>query len=60
MHLIFLSQTLYGSEVTKLISRLRADAAVEFAEVDARRYPHDVPAGLLFQAERPTRDNGSC
>jgi serine protease len=38
MHVLFLPQTLYGVHVQQVLDALRADAAVSFAEIDARRY----------------------
>ncbi len=48
MHVLYLQKTLYGAEVTAVLKRLRADPAVEFAEVDQRRYVHTVPDDPLF------------
>jgi serine protease len=39
MHVLFLPKTLYGSAVLQTLDALRADPAVEFADVDERRYP---------------------
>jgi len=49
MHLLLLPQVLYGDAVAALLTRLRADAAVQFADVDARRYPFAIPNDPLFQ-----------
>jgi len=38
MHVLFLPKTLYGTDVDAALAQLRADPAVEFADVDARRY----------------------
>jgi serine protease len=38
MHVVFLPQTLYGADVNAALEKLRADPAVQFAVVDARRY----------------------
>ena len=43
MHVLFLQKTLYGSDVHAALKKLRADPAVQFAEVDQRRYPHSLP-----------------
>jgi serine protease len=40
MHVLHLQQTLRGVEVGAALARLRADPAVEFAEVDERRFAH--------------------
>ncbi len=48
MHVLYLQKTLYGAEVSAVLKRLRADPAVEFAEVDQRRYVHAVPDDPLF------------
>jgi serine protease len=48
MHVVFLPNTLYGADVDAVLTKLRADPAVAFADVDARRYPHVVPDDPLF------------
>jgi len=48
MHVLFLQKTLYGADVNKALKALRADPAVQFAEVDQRRYPHAMPDDPLF------------
>jgi len=48
MHVVFLQKTLYGADVNAALKKLRQDAAVEFAEVDHRRYPHAAPDDPLF------------
>jgi serine protease len=48
MHVILLSQTLYGAEVAAALEKLRADASVAFADVDERRYAHTLPNDPLF------------
>jgi len=50
MHVIFLSKTIYGSEVQTTLRKLRADPAVKFADVDQLRYPLAVPNDPLFVA----------
>jgi serine protease len=50
MHVLFLQKTLYGADVNKALMALRADPAVQFAEVDRRRYPHALPDDPLFPA----------
>jgi serine protease len=51
MHVIHLQKTLYGADVAAALNALRGDPAVEFAEVDQRRYPHaTMPNDPLFQA----------
>jgi serine protease len=47
-HLLFLPNTLYGTDVNATLQQLRADAAVEFADVDQRRHPHSLPNDPLF------------
>jgi serine protease len=54
MHVLFLPKTLYGADVDAALSQLRADPAVEFADVDARRYAlagsgPDIPNDPLYQ-----------
>ncbi len=48
MHVLLLPRTLYGAEVATTLARLRADPAVAFADVDARRYPLALPNDPLF------------
>lgn len=48
MHVLYLQRTLYGASVSALLKKLRADPAVQFAEVDQRRYPHAAPDDPLF------------
>jgi len=48
MHVLFLPTTLYGGAVTTALAKLRADAAVKFADVDQLRYPLSVPNDPLF------------
>lgn len=43
MHVLFLQKTLYGADVNAVLEKLRADPAVEFADVDQRRYAHSLP-----------------
>src|ERR1700731_3278699 len=50
MHVILLNQTLYGADVESALSALRADPAVEFADIDQRRYPMSLPDDPLFMA----------
>jgi serine protease len=50
MHVILLQQTLYGADVESALSALRADPAVEFADIDERRYPASLPNDPLFVA----------
>ncbi len=49
MHVLYLQKTLYGADVHAALKKLRADPAVQFAEVDQRRYPHAVPDDPLFK-----------
>jgi len=48
MHVVFLQKTLYGTEVNAVLKKLRTDPAVQFAEVDQRRFAHAVPDDPLF------------
>ncbi len=48
MHVMFLQKTLYGADVEGALAKLRADPAVQFAEVDQLRYPLLVPTNPLF------------
>jgi serine protease len=48
MHVVFLNQTLYGVDVENALTTLRADPAVEFADIDQRRYALSLPDDPLF------------
>ena len=48
MHVLFLQKTLYGADVNAVLKKLRTDPAVEFADVDQRRYAHSVADDPLF------------
>jgi serine protease len=48
MHVLFLQKTLYGADVNAALKKLRSDPAVQFADVDQRRYAHSVPNDPLF------------
>jgi serine protease len=48
LHVVFLQKTLYGADVNATLKKLRADPAVQFADVDERRYAHAVPDDPLF------------
>jgi serine protease len=48
VHVLFLQKTLYGADVTTVLKKLRTDPAVQFADVDQRRYAHSVPDDPLF------------
>ena len=48
MHVVFLPETLYGADLTAVLDKLRADAAVAFADIDGRRYPQALPNDPLF------------
>ena len=50
MHVVFLSQTLYGADVASTLAKLRSDPAVEFADIDQKRFPLSVPDDPLFVA----------
>jgi len=39
-----------GESIEATLARLRADASVESAEVDQRRFPHAVPTTLCSPA----------
>ena len=61
MHVLYLQKTLYGADVHALLKKLRADPAVQFADVDQRRYPHAVPDDPLIRADRRAPAvSGSC
>ena len=48
MHVLYLQKTLYGADVNAALKKLRTDPAVQFADVDQRRYAHAVPDDPLF------------
>jgi len=48
MHVVFLQRTVYGADVDAVLTQLRSDPAVAFADVDERRYPHAMPNDPLF------------
>src|SRR6266849_4978790 len=48
MHVLFLQKTLYGADVYAVLKKLRTDPAVQFADVDQRRYAHAAPDDPLF------------
>jgi len=48
MHVVYLQKPLYGADVKTTLDKLRADPAVEFAEVDQRRYALSLPNDPLF------------
>jgi serine protease len=49
MHVVFLQKTLYGADVNAVLKKLRSDPAVQFADVDQRRYAHSLsPDDPLF------------
>src|SRR5882757_306582 len=48
MHVVFLQRTVYGADVDTVLTQLRSDPAVAFADVDERRYPHAMPNDPLF------------
>src|SRR5258708_6545808 len=49
MHVVFLQKTLYGADVNAVLKKLRTDPAVQFADVDQRRYAHSLsPDDPLF------------
>jgi serine protease len=48
MHVLYLQKTVYGADVHAMLKKLRADPAVQFADLDQRRYPHAMPDDPLF------------
>ena len=48
MHVVFLRETLYGTDVAAALEKLRADPSVAFADIDERRYAHALPNDPLF------------
>jgi serine protease len=44
-------QSVTGDSVATTLARLRADASVESAEIDQRRYPHAMPNDPLFAGQ---------
>ena len=55
MHVLFLQKTLYGADVEAALAKLRADPAVQFADVDQRRYPHSRDARSIPCSADPRR-----
>jgi serine protease len=58
MHVLFLPKTLYGADVDAALAKLRADAAVKFADVDQLRHietviPNDPLFAPTLQASPP-------
>jgi serine protease len=43
MHVVFLQKTLFGADVNAVLKKLRTDPAVQFADIDQRRYAHSLP-----------------
>jgi serine protease len=50
MHVLYLPSTLQGAGLAAALTALRADAAVKFADIDQRRFPHTAPNDPLFTA----------
>ena len=50
MHVMFLKETLYGTDVAATLEKLRADPAVEYADIDQRRFALSLPDDPLFVA----------
>jgi serine protease len=50
MHVVMLQKMLYGADVNALLKKLRSDPAVQFAEIDQRRFAHAItlPDDPLF------------
>jgi len=55
MHVVFLQRTLFGADVDAVLKKLRTDPAVQFADVDQRRYPHAAPDDPLSALRGSTR-----
>ena len=51
LHAMQVESETSGDSVETTLARLRADPAVQFAEVDQRRYPHAVPNDPLFAGQ---------
>jgi len=51
LHAIKIGPAIGGESVAAILARLRTDAAVEYAEVDQRRYPQAVADDPLFPAQ---------
>lgn len=56
MHVMYLQKTLYGAGLNAALKALRADPAVEYADVDQRRYALAIPDDPLFA---PSPSSGS-
>jgi serine protease len=48
LHVLQVEPVAAGDSVATTVARLRADADVEYAEADERRYPHRVPNDTLY------------
>ncbi len=59
MHVLLLPRMLYGADVEATLARLRADPAVAFADVDARRYALSVPNDPLYPPTPTAADPAS-
>ncbi len=51
LHVMQVEPEIPGEPISITLERLRADPAVEFAEVDQRRYPHAMPNDTLFNGQ---------
>jgi serine protease len=48
MQLIEVTPQISGESVAEVLARLRADPAVQYADLDMRRYPQAIPNDLLY------------
>ena len=51
LHVIEIAPTSSGEPVAAMLARLRADPAVQYADIDARRYAHAVPNDPLYTGQ---------
>ncbi len=51
LHVMQVEPAVTGESVAATLARLRADPAVEYAEIDQRRYPHAIPDDPLYTGQ---------
>ena len=51
MHVMEVEPAVTGESAAATLARLRADPAVEYAEIDQRRYPHAIPNDPLYTGQ---------
>ncbi len=51
LHVMQVQPVASGEAIAATLARLRADPAVEYAEIDRRRYPHAIPNDPLYAGQ---------